>query len=269
MADALPGEDPDMLAAELALGVLDGPERAAALRRLLADPAFGREVDDWRERLAPLIDTVPEQAPPATLWQRIEKRIDGGGEARALKASVTRWRSFTAAASLVAASAIGWIAINPAGMPDPVLPPAAVERSMDEAGDAELAQREPPPAVAAAPAEDAAAAPMMIAQLAPPERQPMPMAMAAVMPDGALKIAPGPMAGEGKSAELWVIPAGGQPVSLGLVRPGEMNTLTIRAEIRPMINGEATLAISIEPSGGSPTGQPTGPVVAAGRVTRI
>ena len=254
MADALTGEDPDMLAAELALGVLDGPERAAALRRLLADPAFGREVDDWRERLAPLIDTVPEQAPPATLWQRIEKRIDGGGEARALKASVTRWRGFTAAASLVAACAIGWIAINPAGAPDSALPPAAVERSVDGAADANPAQREPPPGVVAAPVDDAGA-PMMIAQLAPPERQPMPMAMAAVMPDGALKIAPGPMAGEGKSAELWVIPAGGQPVSLGLVRPGEMNTLTIRAEIRPMINGEATLAISIEPAGGSPTGQ--------------
>lgn len=270
MADALTGEDPDMLAAELALGVLDGPERAAALRRLLADPVFGREVDDWRERLAPLIDTVPEQAPPATLWQRIEKRIDGGGEARALKASVSRWRGFTAAASLVAASAIGWIAINPAGAPDAVSSPAAIERAADGAAEADLAQNEPPPPAAAAPMRaEAEAAPMMIAQLAPPERQPMAMAMAAVMPDGALKIAPGPMAGEGKSAELWVIPAGGQPVSLGLVRPGEMNTLTIRAEIRPMINGEATLAISIEPSGGSPTGQPTGPVVAAGRVTRI
>ncbi|AHE57494.1 hypothetical protein NX02_29665 [Sphingomonas sanxanigenens DSM 19645 = NX02] len=256
-----------MLAAELALGVLDGPERAAALRRLLAEPAFGRDVDEWRERLAPLIDTVPEQAPPATLWPRIEKRIDGGGEARALKASVTRWRSFTAAASLVAASAIGWIAINPARAPDGVRPPVAVEGAADEAADPRLAQREPS---AVAPARGKAArGPMMIAQLAPPELQPMAMAMAAVMPDGALKIAPGPMAGEGKSAELWVIPAGGQPVSLGLVRPGEMNTLTIRAEIRPMINGEATLAISIEPAGGSPTGQPTGPVVAAGRVTRI
>lgn len=253
MVEAMTGDEPGMLAAELALGVLDGPERGEALRRLLADPAFGREADAWRERLAPLIDSVPEQAPPAALWPRIEKRIDGGGEARALKASVMRWRGFTAGASLIAASAIGWIAIDRGPPP----PPPVVERAQDQA---ELATAQP---------AAAGAAPMMIAQLAPPESQPMPMAMAAVMPDGALKIAPGPMAGEGKSAELWVIPAGGQPVSLGLVRPGEMNTLTIRAEIRPMLNGEATLAISIEPSGGSPTGQPTGPVVAAGRVTRI
>ena len=45
---------PDMTAAELALGVLDGEERAAALRRVLADPVFAREVERWRRYLAAL-----------------------------------------------------------------------------------------------------------------------------------------------------------------------------------------------------------------------
>ena len=45
-----------MTAAELALGLLDGDERAAALRRVLADPAFAREVEDWRNRMAGLFD---------------------------------------------------------------------------------------------------------------------------------------------------------------------------------------------------------------------
>lgn len=239
MVETVPeGGDPDMMAAELALGVLDGPDRAAALRRLLAEPAFARDVDGWRERLAPLIDEVGAVTPSVALWPRIADRLDSGGESGLLKRSVTRWKATAAAASALAASLLGWVAVERGRPPETVV----VERP-------------------------AAAGPMMVAQLAPADAGPM--AIAAVMPDGALKISPGPMAEGGKSAELWVIPAGGRPVSLGLVRPGEMNTLTIRAELRPMLNGEATLAISIEPAGGSPTGQPTGPVVATGKMTSI
>ena len=47
-------EDDVIRAGELALGVLDGEERAAALRQVIADPAFAREVDQWRSRLAGL-----------------------------------------------------------------------------------------------------------------------------------------------------------------------------------------------------------------------
>ena len=42
--------DPDMAAAELALGVLEGEERATALRRVLSEPAFAAEVERWRAR---------------------------------------------------------------------------------------------------------------------------------------------------------------------------------------------------------------------------
>lgn len=246
---------PDMAAAELALGVLDGAERAEALRRLLAEPAFAREVDGWRERLAPLLDEVPAAAPSDNLWLRIVDALDrGGSDDTVLKRSVARWKTMTAGVSAVAAALVGWIAVDLSRPPDI----RYVERPAVTA-DAEAA----PDAAANAPQ----AGPMMIAQLAPANAGPM--AIAAVMPDGALKISPGPMAGPDKSPELWVIPAGGKPVSLGLVRPGEMNTLRISAELRPMLNGEAVLAISIEPRGGSPTGQPTGPVVATGKITTI
>jgi anti-sigma-K factor RskA len=35
------------------------------------------------------------------------------------------------------------------------------------------------------------------------------------------------------------------------------------------ITPDATLAVSMEPPGGSPTGQPTGPVIASGTLTSL
>lgn len=52
------------LAGELALGLLDAEDRAMALRRTLADRAFAREVEWWRDRLAALVEGIPEVPAP-------------------------------------------------------------------------------------------------------------------------------------------------------------------------------------------------------------
>ncbi len=64
------------------------------------------------------------------------------------------------------------------------------------------------------------------------------------------------------SYELWVLPAEGPPLSLGLlpVIAGSVET-QISAQLVTALAGAARLAISVEPAGGSPTGLPTGPVV--------
>ena len=67
----------------------------------------------------------------------------------------------------------------------------------------------------------------------------------------------GPDAGAAKDYELWVIPAGGAPISLGVLRTGP-RTVAMSA-----LPPGTTLAITLEPTGGSPNGSPTGPVVAA------
>jgi anti-sigma-K factor RskA len=64
-------------------------------------------------------------------------------------------------------------------------------------------------------------------------------------------------AGAGRDYQLWLIPAGQAPVPLGLIRNGD---LAVPVAALP---GGTTLAVSLEPAGGSPTGQPTGPVLAA------
>ena len=69
-------------------------------------------------------------------------------------------------------------------------------------------------------------------------------------------------AGDGSDAEhsheLWLIVGDAAPVSLGLIS-GARGTFTL-----PDAEAGLVLAVSLEPKGGSPTGAPTGPVIAAG-----
>ena len=70
--------------------------------------------------------------------------------------------------------------------------------------------------------------------------------------------------------ELWLIPADGKPRSLGLLqrRPRRHRRHPART-LRHLPTSDAVLAVSLEPQGGSPTGAPTGPVIAAGKLTAL
>lgn len=62
--------------------------------------------------------------------------------------------------------------------------------------------------------------------------------------------------------ELWLLPSSGAPVALAIM-PTEGAELRIHLsndQVRGLLESRS-LAISLEPKGGSPTGQPTGPVV--------
>jgi anti-sigma-K factor RskA len=62
----------------------------------------------------------------------------------------------------------------------------------------------------------------------------------------------------GKSHELWVIPvSGGAPVSLGLLPHTGDHHRVLTAAQRAALAGAKTIAVSLEPEGGSPTGSPT------------
>jgi anti-sigma-K factor RskA len=70
-----------------------------------------------------------------------------------------------------------------------------------------------------------------------------------------------------RTFELWAIaPGATRPRSLGVIPPdGELKLSPLPPDLRE----GATLAISIEPVGGSPTQQPTGPVVFVGSVKAV
>jgi len=66
----------------------------------------------------------------------------------------------------------------------------------------------------------------------------------------------------GRSPELWLIGPDGKPVSLGVAQFAK----PVELKLNKSPTGAEVLAVSIEPEGGSPTGRPTGPVVATGRL---
>ena len=61
----------ELLAAEYALGVLDGIDRATAEHRIARDRGFARQVAAWEQRLAPWAAEIPEMLPPPQVWDRI------------------------------------------------------------------------------------------------------------------------------------------------------------------------------------------------------
>lgn len=217
--------EPDMTAAELALGVLDGEERAAALRRMLAEPDFAREVDYWRDRLADLLDGYRSATPPGELRDRVlhtpsapARRGIGWG--------------LVGLAMAVAAAIVLVVAIRP---PTPLPPPPT--RHV-----------------------------IMVAALTPTDKAAPPVSAAVDMTSDEVRVPAAALAPAGKAAQLWVI-KGSTPYSLGLLSASKPTALPIDPDAHRMMVAGATLAISIEPAGGSPKPTPTGPVVASGALS--
>lgn len=75
-------------------------------------------------------------------------------------------------------------------------------------------------------------------------------------------------AADGRVLELWAIEGDNAPVSLGVLASAERDTIVVPEALRPAIDG-LVLAISDEPPGGSPTGAPTGAVLAVGPITEL
>ena len=227
---------PDALAAEYVLGVLEHAEHDRARRRVEAEPDFAREVQDWEERLAGLAEQIAPVMPPAELWGRTARALDGGGPAGSaevvvlrLRRSVALWRAATAFAAGIAACLV-------------------------------LAMAWPQP--------KPAAAPMLAARLSAPGQAP-PVFVALYDPARrAIVLTPASVsAAAGRSPELWLIPSGGKPIALGVADFGGSVQFAPAAGASGL--GAGVLAVSVEPKGGSPTGQPTGPVIATGRLRRL
>jgi anti-sigma-K factor RskA len=69
----------------------------------------------------------------------------------------------------------------------------------------------------------------------------------------------------GKSFELWVLPRQGKPIAAGVVTLQGTQHMPMPPRLVDAAVQAKGFAISVEPLGGSPTGQPTGPVTYVGR----
>jgi hypothetical protein len=130
-----PGDDDDILAGELALGLLEGAERDDAEARAGNDAEFAALVEAWRNRLAPLL-TQHSEAPPERLWQGIKARLSANDDAPLNDAerALRRWRMLGISASAIAASLAlvlvtrapeppPQVQTQPQGLPAPCLSP--------------------------------------------------------------------------------------------------------------------------------------------------
>lgn len=71
---------------------------------------------------------------------------------------------------------------------------------------------------------------------------------------------------QGRAAELWLIPPGQAPRSLGAVSIDRARTVVVPAALRADLTSQAVLAITLESAAGIPHAAPTGPIIAKGVV---
>ena len=217
----------DSLAAEYVAGTLRGGARRRFESLLPAHALLREATRVWQERLMPLTASIAPVQPSAEVWRRVSQRI--GGEVKAGAGAWQRlsfWRGLTAFAS-VAAIGHAVLLANPRAVPPPVVVVLAATSAV------------------------------------PGGVQPASL-VASISGDGATlvtrPIVPVSVQAD-RSLELWAVPKDGAPRSLGVL-PGGSGTVALRGSV---LAGVDTLAVTIEPLGGSPTGKATGPIVYAGK----
>jgi anti-sigma-K factor RskA len=87
------------------------------------------------------------------------------------------------------------------------------------------------------------------------------------MTTGEMRVGDAAMAPAGKTAQLWMIGGDGVPKPMGMLASTGPSRMMLPMEKRHHLKAGIMLAVSIEPLGGSPTGLPTGPVVASGKLS--
>ena len=221
----------DALAVEYVLGTMRGAARRRFEALLPAHVELRRATAAWQERLLPLTEAIDPVEPPGEVWRRISDRLDRRKSvATGTWQRLSFWRGLTAFASV---AAIGLAVLL--ASPRPAAPPVVVVLA---------------PTGAAA---SAAAAGPSVASISGDGTTLVtrPIVPVAAQPD--------------RSLELWAVPTDGSgPRSLGVLPTGAGATVALRGKV---LAGVDTLAVSVEPRGGSPTGKPTGPIVYAGKLS--
>lgn len=250
-------ETNEHIAGEYVLGTLSHEERVTASERLKTDAEFARLVHEWEDRLSPLADAGEPVAAPLGIWHKISNRLDEQpprvesadilninetleevthsaiSPVAQLRTSRNRWRAAFVGAMALAASFIGLQAV---GIYLPFFPKPIAEGRF-------IAVLNPSGSSTGFVIRvDVSSKRLEIQRLA--EKAP-----------------------SGKDYELWVIEPKQPPKSLNVV--GRNNVQQVGySPLGDSTDGSKplTFAISLEPEGGSKTGQPTGPIVFSGQL---
>lgn len=210
------------LAAEYALGTLQGKARIRFQGLMMQHPELRHTLWHWESYLNELGAALPEQAPHPRVWEKVKSRI--GFESTnnnvvplTQKAPVLRWQwlaGLSSAAALLLVAVLIW------------------------------------PVFQAAPEQ-----PRELAVVQSEQGQPLwliELQADLVQVQATERLQPR----ADRDYELWLVAADGRdPVSLGLL-PKQGKKSLPRIDLMDQVE-IAALAVSLEPLGGSPTGQPT------------
>lgn len=226
----------EALAAQYVLGVLKGPARSRFEREMMRHWQIRQEVWFWERQLQPLAERGPAMTPPPQAWSQLAQRL-WPSTARTATPVWRRWLwqgwslSATAASALLA-TVLWWQS------------PIAPEQIQQE---------------------------QWLAIVQSPQAEPLWVVDADTRAtEVRLKAIAAPAVDAQKDFELWLLPRQGAPQSIGILPTGQVEvTLRLSVEQFKALLQNQSLAISIEPKGGSPTGLPTGPVVYQSKLLKI
>jgi anti-sigma-K factor RskA len=247
-ADHLEHDPPDdeLLAAELVLGVLDAAARGAAQARVRDDATFAARVAAWERRLGGLLDDVAPVPVPEHVWARLRERL-GWADVAAVRPGLWDSLAFWRGLGFVGLAASIALSVYVLRQGDAVLPPPT-----------------PAPVVVAPPVE---AAPVVTLAS---DTGSATFLVTVDRKSGHVRVVPVPSTADadGRVPELWLIPPGQAPRSLGLVDTTWTREIDVPEDLRWALGEDvgSLMAVSLEPEGGAPAGAPTGPIVAKGGI---
>lgn len=233
--------DREIVAGEYVLGLLDGAERKAFEKRMASDAKLDAAVTRWQTRLAPIDATAPLMEPSTGLWQRIESGLDQAparsqatAPQSALGARLTQWWD----------SLWLWRGAALAGCAAALLLAFGLAAALDRA------RRQP----------------VMVAVLLTETN--LAAAVVNTFADGRVELLPlqDIAVPQGRALEIWTLwDRATGPRSVGLI--DRARAVPLRLDNLPL-GADQLFEITVEPAAGSPTGRPTGPIVAKGLTAR-
>lgn len=244
MSEAPDLSEAEAFAAEHALGVLNARERGEAEARMIREPAFAADVEAWRQRLAPMFESVASVSPPHDMWRRIERSLPANDNA-VVTGRVRFWRNSAMGGFGLAAASLAAVAFVLA-QPPQVITKTTVLPPQGQLISASLTST------------SGKAVPLFVASYDPDRKA---IIVTSLLPEDA---------NPQKVQELWLIAGKENPKAMGFLEPGKSKVIPVEVDMAGKMAPGQTLAVSIENPGGStdPNG-PQGPVVGAGQLSPV
>lgn len=246
-SDMIENDDPFIQAGKYSLRVLEGEELTQAQRAILTDPDFAQAVEWWDRRLGTMAEEATRFAPSSGIREAIMDRIrqehatgdsvvtmqPKGGRPSSWSVGFAMFGTAMAAAALVL-----YVAAPATNVP---VGPTSAEGSNSRL-------------IAQLRSEDGVSS---LAGLINPDAQRLTVRVAGLEAEA------------GQVAELWVIPEGGAPRSLGYIpNSGVLERQLTGVEAELLVQG-SSLAVTFEQDTGVPHAAPSPPILLIGAIDTV